>query len=186
MSKEIFLKIGRAQSTKGGNRITQGSGVMIIEAIKHFVSDQSGDNFVFEFYVKESKDVPNAVDRDTGKPEHANPVGSKCSQVFQPNNPEAKSAAGNLKYLVETLDGETYANPVDFAALLGSLVNEDPADGDVNPARGYEIGYTTYIKKITKGKNAGKMGTFVNWSHIDLTAEQVQGNKNLLDGKVVA
>jgi hypothetical protein len=179
--RALFKKLGKAKSTKKDNQVRQGKYRFIVRALRYFVSENTNqDTFVLELFTKQSESIPGAIDRDTGKPEFANPVGTTCSSVVQPN--ATKSGPGNLKSIVEAMDGEEYPEERDgeYADLLMILTNDDPNEGAVQPARGTELEAVTYQSDIKTGKNAGKKGTFVRWSHVDITPEQIAANLLLL------
>lgn len=179
MAREIFRKIAKSRATGGGNYIRQGKGRLIVKSLT-LPDLYNGDTFIAEFQVKASESVPGATGKD-GKPELANPPGSSCSYIQQLKKFE--SAPGNVKGFLERLDGSADMSEGEFEELLASMVNDDPKAGEVNPARGFEIDYETYQKPIQKGPNAGKLITLVRWTHVDLTTEEVDANRALLDGK---
>lgn len=178
MALDVFQKIANSRASGGGNYIRQGKGRLIVKSLT-LPTLYGGDTFIAEFMVKNSESIPGATDNKTGKPEFANPSGTTVSYVQQLDKFE--SAPGNVKGFILKLDGSD--DDGDFAGLLKTYVNEDPKAGAVNPAKGFEIDYETFLGSVKKGANAGKPITLVRWSHVDVTPEQVAANIAALDGK---
>lgn len=170
--RKLFLNIGKSQSSKQGNDIKQGTYRLVITGINFFTAEKKGKGFSFEFYVKESRNIEGAVNRDTKQPEYANAVGTTCRATYLL---QSDSSEGNIKAFVEALDGDKYDDKEEaFADLLADLTSS------AQPARGLEIVCETTQKLIKKGENAGKMGTFPKWTHVDVTAEQKAANEKML------
>ena len=170
--------IGGSKASSKSDNIRDGRGVMLVEEILSFVGNE-GATFVArgEILSSESKGDTDPI---TKAPIPPNAVGS---QVGWPQKLQKfKSSPGNVKKFVLELLGYTEAEvdskPGSFAEAMGQLLAPQ------QPARGMVINYSTYQQSTRSGPNAGKVNTYVNWSHAaDNSPEVIAQRRKMLDEK---
>ncbi len=183
MSKNPLLdKIAGARASGMSNIIRDG--VYLFTVGKVILENKSSGNmFIAELFVDESKDVPDTWEKN-GKAcwqcegatlVKANPVGS--TPGYAVNLDTSKSAAGNAKSFVLTLCGadENETSADDFSATLADLITKE------NPGRGMQIRAQTSRKAIKTGDNAGKPFVGIKWTHVPMNADEIAARRAILD-----
>ncbi len=168
----LFDEVSKAAAQSKSDNFRDGEGILMIEEVKSFSGD-SGRVFVVQGKVVESKSKGDL----TLSPDQKQVVGPA---VVQPNAAGStvgwpqlvdkfKSAKGNVKaFMLALFDKkEDEISPADFAKTGEELVSKE------NPARGMLIGYSTYRQVTKTGPNAGKINTYVRFSHVKQTGEEI-------------
>jgi hypothetical protein len=173
---ELFNKIGNAQASLKEDVFRDGKGVVLVRELicKKFFQ---GNTFVARTKVQSSasKGDKNAK----GEAVEPNAAGS-CVGWPQLIDKHA-SAAGNVKGFVLALLGfaEKDVKGADFAEALTGLISK------AQPGRGMLIGYETYQQATRSGPNAGRVNTYVRWTHVPPSAgntpEEIAKRRSELD-----
>jgi hypothetical protein len=159
INRAMLDAIGASKASNKSDNIRDGQGVLLVEEIVSF-DGNDGPTFVARCEVVSSSSKGD-VDPVTKQPTVPNAVGSQVGWVQKLQ--KFKSSMGNVKKFIVELAGETEAaldaTPGKFAEVAGGLLS------DAQPARGMLINYSTYQQTTRSGPNAGKVNTYVNWSH---------------------
>jgi len=154
LDRALFDAIGAAPANLKSPHITGGQGrALILKEIYKQMND--GPTWVTELKILDSKPVPGAP--DFAPP---NAVGQVCGWVQKTQM--YKSAVGNVKAHVLAVLGEdeSKVSAMDVSQAIAEIV------GDTQPARGMLIDYATYQQTTKTGANAGKVNTYVRFSHV--------------------
>ena len=173
----LFAKIGASNASLKEDVFRDGRGVVEIRELlcKRFFK---GNTFVARTKVVSS----------TSKGDK-NPA---TGQAVEPNSPGSSvgwpqmldqhaSAPGNVKAFVLALLGfrEDQVTSPQFAEALEKLIGKE------QPGRGMLIGYETYQQATRTGTNAGRVNTYVRWTHISPengnSAELIKARRAELD-----
>ncbi len=181
----LFEAIGKAAASMKSDNIRDGQGVMVIEEVKAFKGNE-GMVFVPQLKVvsSESKgDLALSPDQKQVVGPAVVPPNAPGSTVGWPQLVEKhKSAKGNVKAFILALfdrKEEEFNTPeklLEFQQTGNELVSA------ANPAKGMLVAYTTYRQMTKTGPNAGKINTYVRWSHVKQTGEEIAKRRAELGG----
>ncbi len=178
---DIAKKLMTARASGGGNYFRDGSGILIVKALKHETL-YKGETFVAEFVVESSKSDPTAKDA-AGQPIEANPPGTTVTFIQQydvrPDTAFAQVKAFLFALFDESDDSlakAAAANKRQLQDEFGAAYNA--AVGEAQLARGMRIKYST-IRKYTKDKS--KLLTLPVFETLKQTAEQIAATRAQLD-----
>jgi hypothetical protein len=154
----LYAKIGASNASLKEDVFRDGKGVVELRELlcKRFFK---GNTFVARCKVvsSASKGDVNPVDKTPVIP---NAPGSSVGwpQMLD----QHASAPGNVKAFVLALLGfsEAQVTGPQFAEALEQLISK------AQPGRGMLIGFETYQQATRSGANAGRVNTYVRWTHI--------------------
>lgn len=190
---DIAKKIAAAKGKGGGNFIKDGSGVLVVKALK-FDHMYAGDTFVAEFLVESAS--PMVGELDENKTQRAcNSPGSDVTWLQQFDEfPEtafdsaktfvlrllgetAESLEASAAETKKTKGGAEWTADDEFAALFVQICGTNKAPGP-QPTRGMKVKFSTY-RRETK---AGKSIVLVNWESVTQDEASVAASRAKLDG----
>lgn len=167
----ILDKVVNAKVTSGGTWITDGDYSFVVEKIGIIPCYPTGEAFVAELYVDESK--PNVKDVEPNAP------GTTASYV---QKFEYDNAPGNVKAFMLAVLAPLGYTEADFNAQL-----LEEAKSEAQPLRGVRVGDKTY-RGVNKGKrtpaNKGQPLTLHKWSPVEQTPEEIKAARAFLDDRL--
>ncbi len=204
---DIAAKVAGSTSRGGGNWLTDGAGILIVQALKFGTRPKfyNGDTFVAELVVESSQSYADSAIK-------ANPPGSVVSFIQQFEE-FPQTAFSNTRGFLMSLCGETDASLEEDARATADRLASDPAfkaqvtsyfkenpsavdpktwdahkqftlgfarltDEKDNPARGMRIAYKTYHSKPTA---KGNILTLPSWTTIQQDAAAIAAVRAKLD-----
>lgn len=170
MDRAIFDAVADSRANMKGDVFKDGRGVLLV--VENLLDNlNEGATFVGRFQVVKAEPkgdlelAPFAPGKphlplDPPRPAPCNAIGS---QVGWPQKIQKfKSAAGNVKGYLLSLLGfkEAEVTKAAFAATLAEMVSA------AQPAAGMLVGYETYRQETRGGANAGRINSYVRFTHI--------------------
>lgn len=144
--KKLTSMVAKATSTKGGNYVQPGKGVLVLKKVVH-TDGHKGPHFIIEATVESSiKTDPNF---------EPNPPGADVSLVYPLTGDKAAISANSIRNYCEALEGKEGLSNDEIATLI------DPENNET--LKGVKFGYSA-VQKI--GQKTGKPYTQVTFSHI--------------------
>lgn len=185
INRSMLDGIGASRANTKSDYFKDGQGLALLkEVIYKDMND--GPTFVARFTILESSSKGD-VDPVTKQPVVPNAPGSEVGWIQKTG--KQKSAAGNVKSFVLALLGyseaEVDSKPGSFADAVAQLADLDSNGQDargaiaskggvIQPGRGMVVRYATTQAAIRSGPNAGKVLTFVKFSHVgDLNTKEL-------------
>jgi hypothetical protein len=181
LKASVAKKIADAKAAGGGNRLCDKKGDYVLAVRRILINDgHKGLMFIPEMRVMKSTAHDGAA---APWPEGSN---VSCAWPLNKGGDAGSAALGNIKEFCAAtfglnLDGMTEEQVLEE---VGPYVGEK-GDPDSEAARGVILLASTYDKKIERGGNAGKVGTFAHFTHISEedgnSAEAIEERKALID-----
>ncbi len=187
MSDDLFGAVYAAAANNKSDNFRDGEGVCVIEAVKSF-NGNDGKVFVVQARIVESKakgDLTLSADQKSAPGPGVVQPNAVGSVVGWPQKvSKFKSAMGNVKSFILALFGkdEKEITLDEFSKTGNAIVNEDPKNGMVNPAKGMLIAFSTYRQVTASGPNKGNINTYVKWSHVKQTGAEIAARRAELGG----
>lgn len=191
---DIAKKIAEAKGKGGGNFIKDGTGVLIVKALR-YEDLHKGDTFIAEFQVESATPMEGEVDAN-GVQRPCNSPGSDVTWLQQfdefPETAFDSAKTFVLKLLGETPEsleasaaetkktkgGADWTANDEFAALFVQICGTGKAPGP-QPARGMRIKFSTYRRETKKTKQSIVL---VNWESVAQDEAMVAATRAKLDG----
>lgn len=175
LSQAAAERIGKAKTSESGNRIKEGSYVLIVKKIT------CSTKFSGTFYIPEF-DVVAAEKTGANEP---NKEGTDCSCAWDMNGKgkSGEAAKGNIKQFVAALLGIPVEDEDQITAECGKYAGETEKDPDCFRARGMLIECETRRQRIQSGPNAGTEGVFPRFKHVEQTEEEIAERRKDLDNR---
>jgi len=162
LSQEMRDKLGKAKTTGGGNRYTDGKYLLEVEEMRLKEAGFKGTSVRTRFIVRESEPIlPDDFREDDGKvPLPPIKPGVSFDVVF--NLTKNDMAYGNIKSEILALFGadEATTSEEEYLTTFDRCVSAG------QPTRGMLIRMETFRRRIVNGDNRGKWYVGANWATI--------------------